>query len=238
MSLRLRLLELIGGRLLDLGRWAVEWLGVLWSRLRALDVRRLSLGVVAVGSALAVLSVLFGGFLRTSGGALTSLLYGFAVFLPLVGVVLALYAAWMAARFRSQGSESPLEAAVDDGPATGNPVGPGTERRLSTAIDARYQCRPTSAARTIRTELTEGAVRAVRTRHGRSPSAAREAVRTGTWTDDPVAAAFLAEESRLPLTERVRTAIDPGSAYRRRVRRTVAAIESLDPATSTEEVTP
>lgn len=237
MSWRRPLLELIGGWLLDLGRWGVRGLTWLESRARALDDRRLSIGVLAAGAALAVLSILLGGFFRPQG-ALTRLLYVLAVLLPLFGVALGLYAVRLARRHRSRIAESSFGIGVADGSATDVTVDSGATRRLSIATDARYRCRSTSAAHTIRTDLTEGAVRAVRTRHGRSSSAAREAVRSGAWTDDPVAAAFLSEEARLPLAERVRAAIDPGRAYRRRVRRTVAAIESLDPGdeTPTEEV--
>ena len=239
MSRQRRPLELIGKWLLGLTRVVVRGIEAVGSRLWALDRRRLSLGILVAGSALAALSILLGGFLRPRG-AVTQLLYGVAVFLPLFGVLLGLYAGWLVNRHRSSAPESSFGADIDDGMGVGDAVDSGVARRLSTATEAQYRCQSTIGCRTIRAELTEGAIRAVRTRHGHSPSAAREAVRSGTWTEDPVAAAFLAEESRLPLSERLRAVIDPGRAYRRRVRRTVAAIESLDPTDSTpaEEVEP
>lgn len=56
---------------------------------------------------------------------------------------------------------------------------------------------------------------------------ARAAVRNGEWTDDPVAAAFLADAAAAvdrPLVDLVYGAVDPGGALDRRVRRTASAV--------------
>jgi len=59
---------------------------------------------------------------------------------------------------------------------------------------------------------------------------AREAVRVGTWTDDPVAAAFLADEGGPDpgLGARVRLWLVPERERARRVERTVQAIEHTE----------
>lgn len=239
MSLRLRLLEIVSGWLLDLGRWLAERLAAGYRRLRSLDNRRVSIGVVAVGFAVSVGSVVLGGFLPTPSGSVLRPLYALAVLTPLLGIAVALYAIRLASRSLSRPSGSRLGPPELDGSREADDaVGSEVERRLSKATDARYECRSTRFAEAVRADLTEGAVRVVRTRHGLSPAAAREAVRTGQWTDDPVAAGFLGEEARRPIGDRVRAVIDPGSAYRRRVRRTVAAIESLDSSAASPNVSP
>ncbi|WP_372480321.1 DUF58 domain-containing protein [Halomicrobium sp. HM KBTZ05] len=60
---------------------------------------------------------------------------------------------------------------------------------------------------------------------GDSEATAREAIERGTWTDDPVAAGFLADErSRPPLTDRLRTRLGGASPYWQGIERTVRAI--------------
>ncbi|MES3161903.1 MAG: hypothetical protein PPP55_10105 [Halorubrum sp.] len=229
MSWRLRLLELIGGWLLALVRRIAEQLAGFYEWLRSLDSRRLAVGFLAVGSTLALGAVLLGGFLPTPSASVARPLYALAVLIPVFGVLVVLYAARLASRQRSRRRSDPLSGSDALGlVSSGDTVVADTERQLSAAVDARYRCRSTRSAATIREELTEGAARVVTARHGLSPAAAREAVRTGEWTDDPVAAGFLGEDTRLPVGEQLRSLVDPGSAYRRRVRRTVAAIERLD----------
>lgn len=55
-------------------------------------------------------------------------------------------------------------------------------------------------------------------------SAAREAVRAGTWTDDRVAAALLSPTTPFPLGARLRMWLDPERERERRLRRTVTAV--------------
>jgi hypothetical protein len=57
---------------------------------------------------------------------------------------------------------------------------------------------------------------------------ARRAVETGSWTDDPVAAAVLAADGPTPpVAARLRLWLAPGRERRRRIERTVRAIERL-----------
>ncbi|GAA0659280.1 DUF7269 family protein [Salarchaeum japonicum] len=51
------------------------------------------------------------------------------------------------------------------------------------------------------------------------------AVAQGSWTDDRVAAAFLADDASYPLLSRLRSWVDPAAARERRVERALAAIE-------------
>ncbi len=83
--------------------------------------------------------------------------------------------------------------------------------------------------REIRATLARTAADAYAEYAEREPDRAREAVRTGTWTDDRVAAAFLAgEDGPDPgLGIRVRLWLVPERERARRVERTVQAIEQL-----------
>lgn len=198
------------------------------ARLTAIDPERVATGVVGAGVVLAVGAVLLGGFVppvRT----LTVLLYPLAVLFPAFGItIVAGVCWWLWTRDRS--SESPLLEGVPPEKGisrTETAVGHETERTITAAAQGRYRCRPNESATDVRRRLVEGAVRVIVTKRGLAADAAREAVRSGTWTDDPVAAAFLADGRRQPLGERLRAAVDPGAAYQRRVRRTLAAIETI-----------
>lgn len=60
-------------------------------------------------------------------------------------------------------------------------------------------------------------------------SEARERIELGTWTDDPVAAAFLGGEEvgSLPVRSRIRARLAGESPYRRGMRRTIAEISAI-----------
>ncbi|WP_394350903.1 hypothetical protein, partial [Halobacterium sp. CBA1126] len=79
----------------------------------------------------------------------------------------------------------------------------------------------------VRERVRETAVRAVDRKQGVDD--ASEAVASGEWTSDPVAAAFLGDERapRYPLRERLRGWVHPDRAFRRRVERTVDAVHAL-----------
>ncbi|RZH66253.1 DUF7269 family protein [Natrinema altunense] len=208
----------------------------LLTRLEAIHPEAIAVGIVGAGAALAIGVVVFGGFLP-SVRTLTVLLYPFAALFPAIGAVLAVGACWwMWTADRSDGSRllegPPPEAATT---VTEHPVGRETARTLLAAGEGRYRCRRNESAATVRRRLADGAVRVVTTKRGLAAGAAREAVRTGTWTDDPIAAAFLAEDLPQPPRERLRAAVDPGAAYHRRVRRTLAAIERIDEGTARNE---
>jgi len=75
-----------------------------------------------------------------------------------------------------------------------------------------------------------GGLAVARLRRGTAePSRAERLVATGEWTDDRTAAAFLsADEGPVaPFRSRLRLWLDPETERRRRVRRTVAAIDAL-----------
>lgn len=81
---------------------------------------------------------------------------------------------------------------------------------------------PRERREAIRDRLREAAVRTLARVDDRSPDAARERVRRGIWTEDPVAAELLGpgdETGVAALRRRVR--------FRRDVRRTVEAIEAV-----------
>ncbi|WP_254546200.1 DUF7269 family protein [Halomarina pelagica] len=63
---------------------------------------------------------------------------------------------------------------------------------------------------------------------GCTPEEARTRLAAGSWTDDPLAAAFFADEGRVgrPLRERLRAVVSSDPAFRRQARRAVAALDS------------
>lgn len=115
---------------------------------------------------------------------------------------------------------------------TGPTVKSDGEQQLQRAITAQYTGKVSSDANDIFKTLTERASRIIRSTHGLSHDAARDAIQEGTWTDDPIAAAFLSDRQKYPVTDVLFHTIDPGKAYRRRVRRTIDAIESLETKTT------
>ncbi len=205
-------------------------------RLEALDSEGVATAVVGAGALLAIGAVILGGFLP-SVRPLTVILYPFATLFPVLGAAIAVGACWWAwTADRSDGSQllegPPPEAGDTDAEQS---VGRETEWDLLAAGGGRYRCRRNESAAAVRRRLVDGAVRVVTTKRGLATDAAREAILAGTWTDDPVAAAFLAEDLTQPPRERLRAAVDPGAAYHRRVRRTLAAIEALDDGTARSE---
>lgn len=70
------------------------------------------------------------------------------------------------------------------------------------------------------------AVAVERTTAGVDPETARDRVRHGEWTDDELAAAVLGEAVPVPVVARLRAWLDEEREARRRLRRTVAAVEA------------
>lgn len=81
----------------------------------------------------------------------------------------------------------------------------------------------------VRTRLYEAAVLTVKHHEGISREAAEERIEAGTWTDDPIAAAFFTGSvpTELPLSRRVRLAMSLRPKFRRRARRAADAIDAL-----------
>lgn len=150
-----------------------------------------------------------------------------------LGAVVATYAAWTA---RANSHES----RPTDGPATrfarvGDPPEEATaakRTRTGESFDARVEAAcagDDDALRAVRSALAETAasVASARERTGnRSSIEPRRTVETGTWTDDDLAAAFLAGEEgpNFSLAARIREWLDPEAERRRRVERTVEAV--------------
>ena len=78
----------------------------------------------------------------------------------------------------------------------------------------------------IQESLRTTAVATLVQQSGFDPDRARTAVREGTWTDDRLAAAFVGS-GPFPLVSRLRAWLDPVAERRRRVERTLLAIERL-----------
>lgn len=79
----------------------------------------------------------------------------------------------------------------------------------------------------IRRRVGDAAVEAVVAAEGCAESEARDRVRTGEWTDDPIAAWFLGDEVGLPPAERVRLlASAPFSQFEAAFDRTVRAVDA------------
>jgi len=212
----------------DAARLVARLLGRAAGRIASVDNRKLLGAVLAGGTTLALGLIVLGGFLRGAAGPiLAGLLYVFAVLLPIWGIMLAAIGMHWRAKARMEGP-GPIRSPPPEGGVTAaeGPVGRAMKRRLGEAAREHYRGNEQLLPADVRATLREGAVRRTRTRFGHDEPTARSVVAAGEWTDDPVAAAFLSEEIPYPLRHRLRAAVDPGSAYLRRVRRTVAAIEA------------
>ncbi|MBZ6493649.1 DUF7269 family protein [Natrinema longum] len=209
-------------------RSAGGWWRRLITGIEGLDPERVATAVVGAGALLAVGAVLLGGFVP-SVRPLSWLLYPIAALFPLLGVAIAAAACWWAWTLEEGGETAMLEGPPPETAVTRTtyPVGQDAERTLTEATQGWYRCRPTEPIADVRGRLADGAVRVLTAKRGLTAEAAREAVRSGSWTDDPVAAAFLSDDRRQPGDERLRAAVDPGAAYHRRVRRTLAAIDGV-----------
>lgn len=126
-------------------------------------------------------------------------------------------------------ADDPFEALRERPPEA---VTAGSEARAGGEFDARLA----RAAETgdasmadLRTRLRSLAAESHAAATGIDHETARERVRTGEWTDDRTARAFLASHRDVTpsVTSRVRLWLDPPAERRRRVRVTVAEIATL-----------
>ncbi|MDS0221742.1 hypothetical protein NDI54_10335 [Haloarcula sp. S1AR25-5A] len=140
--------------------------------------------------------------------------------------VCAAFAGWFAGLFGG-GSPTAFDVAVDSPPEAVT----ATESQLVAAdIDAAIDdavAGDDAAMDTVTERLATAATTAYAIGAGVSREAAGQAVRAGTWTDDGVAAALLAPDEPQSLLARLRLWLDPESERRRRIRRTVDAIERV-----------
>jgi hypothetical protein len=153
--------------------------------------------------------------------------------LLVLGSVVGLYAAWSA---RASSPEAPAR----DGPEakferTGDPpeaVSAADRTRTGESLDDRIAAAcagDDEALRAVQSNLADTAASAHARAADRSPEAARRDVVSGAWTDDPIAAAFLADESGpdFSLMARLRAWLDSSAERRRRIDRTVEAVGRL-----------
>jgi hypothetical protein len=184
--------------------------------------------LIAVCTAVAVASIGFGGLVALlAGRPLEPVLKLVGSLFPLLGGLLVLYGFGILVYGETDSGVSAFPATDVEVVETevSRQIGEQTEKGLLLSVRALYRCERSTANERPREHLREGAVRVVKTHDGLNERRARESVAAGTWTDDPVAAAFLASEQGQPILERLRGALDPGRAYRRRVERTLDAIE-------------
>jgi hypothetical protein len=148
--------------------------------------------------------------------------YLFVTFLGVVAGTIGIY-------YLSRRRRTPRERTSFDDP----------ERRYRAAVpgddlDERIRRLPLAPGirgtrRDVRDRLREAAVRSLVTHAGYEREAARNAVESGEWTDDPVAASFLAEGRKYPPGIRVKALFGrvdlPEAGARRSVEAIVAVIE-------------
>jgi hypothetical protein len=124
-------------------------------------------------------------------------------------------------------SPTAFDVAADSPPETVT----ATESRLVAAdIDAAIDdavAGDDAAMDAVTERLAAAATTAYAVGSSTSQASARQAVRAGTWTDDAVAAALLSPTEPQSLLARLRLWLDPESERRRRIRRTVGAIERV-----------
>ena len=108
---------------------------------------------------------------------------------------------------------------------------PGDGHDDDIANAAGWSYRAKNRRRTVREHLRSVAVETIATRQNVTEAAARDRLDEGTWTDDPLAAAFLGSStSRPPLREQLRARLRREPAFSYHARRTVGAIAELQAA--------
>ncbi len=171
--------------------------------LRTVDSERLATAVLAGGLLITMAALILGGFVQYGSGTV-SILYSLAILLPAIGVLLVLGALWWGLSAlkptepRLAGADPPEWGTT----RTNQRVARETIWTLERATSNWYHCRDEGATDEVRERLTAGAIRALRSTCGLERERTREAVQRGTWTDDPVAGAFLAADLSQPLGER------------------------------------
>lgn len=129
-------------------------------------------------------------------------------------------------RRRDQTGPSRPTALVDRPPEA---VTSGRQNRPGGALDGAVERAVDGdqiAAGDVREVLEACAVRTLCRQPGLDPATARASVTSGQWTADELAAAFVGS-ARPPLSARLREWLDPAAEQRRRIDRTISAIEAL-----------
>ena len=151
----------------------------------------------------------------------STLLFLCAFLLGLTG----LWATWM--RGSPTASETAFDTAVELSPesvtATDDTfVAASTDATIDAAVGG-----DTDAMSALVAQLRTAAATAYSMTADTAPDVAQQAVRSGRWTDDTIATAFLASETDQPLLARFRLWLDPPSERERRIRRTIDEIDRL-----------
>lgn len=126
-------------------------------------------------------------------------------------------------RFETAGSSPPERVTARDRTITAADL----DADIDTAIERGDQ-----SLEQVQSQLVGLATDVYADATGQTQGAATTAIETGTWTNDPVAAAFLSETDEPVPTVRARLAlwVRPQRERQRRIERTIAAIEHLDGA--------
>lgn len=147
------------------------------------------------------------------------------VAVPLIGVVALMQATRMViARANAEREQA------ETGEVERRTVSPAPGDDLDEIIAHLTVLRSAKADRQqIRERLQTAAITLIRQREHCSEAAARERIESGAWTDDPLAAAFLADEGVVqpPLSETVRNVVTGEPLIRERARRTVDELTRL-----------
>ncbi len=146
--------------------------------------------------------------------------------LVVASAVAALALAWLARGAPAEGPPGPFDELAGRPPETATAA---RGRRTAAALDGRIDAAVAGddgALAVVRDRLRRAAVDAHARRTDGDRATARRAVETGRWTDDPTAAAFLADERDHGAWARLRLWLDPAAERERRVRRTVAALSA------------
>lgn len=144
--------------------------------------------------------------------------------------VLGLGLVGYALRRRRQHGDLPSDASLaadHDAPSVDDP-GTSVDEALQ-RIEADASALTRSDRQQVRERVRATAVRAYARSNSVDEDAATEAVATGVWTDDRVAAAFVGDRRapRNPLRERLRGWLHPGRAFRRRARRAADRVHDV-----------
>lgn len=153
--------------------------------------------------------------------------------LLLLGGLVGVYSVWAVRRRRTTAAVDPAStrfaAARERPPETVSASNhTATGARFDATVGAATGGR-LSARDRVRETLTTTAVQTYLRVAECDPKTAQDAISTGTWTDDRVAAAFLGGEEgpQFPLWARLRGWLDPSAEHDRRIRRTTTALRTL-----------
>lgn len=179
---------------------------------------------------------LAGGVVAAGAGLLAALRPGLVAGLSLgqsgilvVGALALLYALLPLALQRGSHRRQAPSPEPESVP-TGDPPGDDLERLFAAA--SRDTIHNVDRRNELRRRIEAAAIRAVRKRDDCSVAAAREAVESGTWTDDPVAATYLADPDgdvahELPVGRRIRFHLAGSSPEVRAARRAADVIAAI-----------